>query len=45
MFTNFNPWHHVSPGNKETLPDIVNGIIEIPKGTRENMNWTKKADY
>lgn len=28
----FNPLHNVSPGNK--LPEIVNGIIEIPKGTR-----------
>ena len=28
----FNPWHHVSPG--QLLPDAVNAIIEIPKGTR-----------
>lgn len=28
----FNPWHDVSPG--ENQPEIVNGIIEIPKGSR-----------
>ncbi|MEI2694771.1 MAG: inorganic diphosphatase [Saprospiraceae bacterium] len=27
-----NPWHDVSPG--EQTPEFVNGIIEIPKGTR-----------
>lgn len=27
-----NPWHDVSPGNH--TPELVNGIIEIPKGTR-----------
>ena len=30
---NFNPWHHVSPEFNE---DMVNGIIEIPKGVRAN---------
>lgn len=43
MFTNFNPWHHVSPGNKETLPEIVNGIIEIPKGTRAKYELDKES--
>lgn len=27
-----NPWHDVSPGDH--TPELVNGIIEIPKGTR-----------
>lgn len=40
---NFNPWHHVSPGNKETLPEIVNGIIEIPKGTRAKYELDKES--
>ena len=43
MFTNFNPWHHVSPGNKDTLPDVVNGIIEIPKGTRAKYELDKES--
>ena len=43
MYTNFNTWHHVSPGNKETLPDIVNGIIEIPKGTRAKYELDKES--
>jgi inorganic pyrophosphatase len=38
---NFNPWHHVSPG--ENLPDIVNGIIEIPKGTRAKYELDKDS--
>lgn len=41
MTQNFNPWHHVSPGNK--LPDIVNGIIEIPKGTRAKYELDKDS--
>jgi inorganic pyrophosphatase len=36
-----NPWHSVSPGNK--LPDIVNGIIEIPKGTRAKYELDKDS--
>ena len=36
---NFNPWHHVSPGN--SLPDVVNGIIEIPKGSRAKYELDK----
>ncbi|MCL2389065.1 MAG: inorganic diphosphatase [Elusimicrobia bacterium] len=40
---NFNPWHHVSPGEKETLPEIVNGIIEIPKGTRAKYELDKES--
>lgn len=37
----FNPWHHVSPGH--TLPGIVNGIIEIPKGTRAKYEMDKDS--
>ena len=37
----FNPWHHVSPG--ENTPDIVNGIIEIPKGTRAKYELDKES--
>jgi inorganic pyrophosphatase len=37
----FNPWHHVSRGDK--LPDIVNGIIEIPKGTRAKYELDKDS--
>ena len=40
---NFNPWHHVSPGDKETLPEIVNGIIEIPKGVRAKYELDKES--
>lgn len=37
----FNPWHNVSAGNQ--LPDIVNGIIEIPKGTRAKYELDKDS--
>lgn len=37
----FNPWHDVSPGDK--LPGIVNGIIEIPKGTRAKYELDKES--
>ena len=36
-----NPWHNVSPGNK--LPEIVNGIIEIPKGSRAKYELDKES--
>ena len=38
---NFNPWHQVSPG--EDTPQIVNGIIEIPKNTRAKYELDKKS--
>lgn len=41
MEANFNPWHHVSPGDQ--LPNIVNGIIEIPKGTRAKYELDKES--
>ncbi|HVD99181.1 MAG TPA: inorganic diphosphatase [Cytophagaceae bacterium] len=38
---NFNPWHHVSYG--ENVPKVVNGIIEIPKGTRAKYELDKES--
>ena len=37
----FNPWHHVSPG--EHTPEYVNGIIEIPKGSRAKYEVDKAS--
>jgi len=37
----FNPWHHVSPGNN--IPETVNGIIEIPKGSRAKYELDKAS--
>ncbi len=36
-----NPWHTVSPGEK--VPEIVNGIIEIPKGSRAKYELDKDS--
>jgi inorganic pyrophosphatase len=36
-----NPWHNVSFGEK--IPDIVNGIIEIPKGSRAKYELDKES--
>ena len=36
----FNPWHHVNPNMQA---DIVNGIIEIPKGTRAKYELDKDS--
>lgn len=41
MKSTFNPWHHVSPGNQST--GLVNGIIEIPKGTRAKYELDKES--
>ncbi len=38
---NFNPWHNVSYGND--VPKIVNGIIEIPQGTRAKYELDKES--
>jgi len=40
MPNTFNPWHHVSPG--KFVPEIVNGIIEIPRGTRAKYELDKE---
>lgn len=37
----FNPWHHVSPGDH--TPEFVNGIIEIPQGSRAKYELDKKS--
>jgi len=37
----FNPWHNVSPGDR--TPDVVNGIIEIPKNTRAKYELDKDS--
>ncbi len=37
----FNAWHHVSPGSN--LPQYVNGIIEIPKGSRAKYEIDKES--
>jgi len=37
----FNPWHHVAIGNEET--GFVNGIIEIPKGSRAKYELDKES--
>lgn len=37
----FNPWHNVNAGGN--LPDILNGIIEIPKGTRAKYELDKES--
>ena len=41
MTQQFNPWHSVSPGKKNS--DLVNGIIEIPKGTRAKYELDKAS--
>jgi inorganic pyrophosphatase len=38
---NFNPWHSVSFG--KNAPEIVNGIIEIPKGSRAKYELDKES--
>lgn len=37
----FNPWHHVSAGDE--IPNFLNGIIEIPKGTRAKYELDKES--
>lgn len=37
----FNPWHHVSPG--ENITKSINGIIEIPKGSRAKYELDKDS--
>lgn len=40
---NFNAWHDVSTGTKEGNPELVNGIIEIPQGTRAKYELDKES--
>ncbi|MEW6702057.1 MAG: inorganic diphosphatase, partial [Bacteroidota bacterium] len=37
----FNPWHHVSYG--ENIPEIVNAIIEIPRGSQGKYELDKAS--
>lgn len=37
----FNPWHHVNPKTKEK--GVVNGIIEIPRGSRAKYELDKDS--
>jgi len=37
----FNPWHHVSFGNN--VPNVVNAIIEIPKGSQAKYELDKES--
>lgn len=37
----FNPWHDVSFGDK--APEVVNSIIEIPKGSKAKYELDKKS--
>jgi inorganic pyrophosphatase len=41
MNNNFNPWHSVSYG--ENVPETVNAIIEIPKGSRAKYELDKET--
>ena len=38
---NINPWHNVSFGDKS--PEVINGIIEIPKGSRAKYELDKES--
>lgn len=37
----FNPWHDVSPG--DNMPQFINGIIEIPRGSRAKYELDKDS--
>jgi inorganic pyrophosphatase len=37
----FNPWHHASIG--KNIPETVNGIIEIPKGSKAKYELDKDS--
>lgn len=41
MSAEFNPWHCVNPGNE--CPKVVNGIIEIPKGSKGKYELDKAS--
>jgi inorganic pyrophosphatase len=38
---NFNPWHQVSVGLEQ--PDVVNSIVEIPKGSKAKYELDKET--
>ena len=37
----FNPWHHVATG--KNAPSVVNGIVEIPKGSKTKYELDKES--
>ena len=37
----FNPWHHTPIG--EDAPNVVTGLIEIPKGNRAKYELNKET--
>jgi inorganic pyrophosphatase len=39
--THFNPWHDVALG--DDAPRVVNGIIEIPKGSKGKYELDKDS--
>ena len=41
MGTDDHPWHQVSPG--DNIPDLVNAIIEIPKGSKAKYEIDKAS--
>ena len=41
QYAPFNPWHHVSYG--EEAPEVVNAIIEIPKGSKGKFELDKES--
>ena len=41
MISVSNPWHNVTPGND--VPNIVNSVIEIPKGSKAKYELDKKS--
>ncbi len=41
MKVNYNPWHDASPG--DAFPEIVNGIVEISKGSRAKYELDKES--
>ncbi len=43
MKNTFNPWHHVKSRPENAPNDIVNGVIEIPKGVRGKYELDKES--
>lgn len=41
MISVSNPWHNVTPG--KDIPNIVNSIIVIPKGSKGKYELDKKS--
>lgn len=41
MYGKCHPWHDISPGSR--LPEIVNAVVEIPKGSRAKYEIHKES--